>query len=129
MSFGVSTADGAFEWGSYSLRSFISSISLLLELWFWRLLFDVLRFSLVAENILHESNYHTRPWYHPAEKEPSDMPTMGGQLESIGQYLSRKTYSEHFMTYFLIPMMAAPWCIDPHEFARTFPAKPLIQFM
>ncbi|KAI1641601.1 uncharacterized protein F4817DRAFT_52655 [Daldinia loculata] len=43
--------------------------------------------------------------------------------------LSVNMYSKRFISYFLIPMVAAPWCTDPEEFARTFPAKFLIQFM
>jgi predicted NAD/FAD-binding protein len=127
MSFGVSTMDGAFEWGSYSFRSFVGSLSLLTSVWFWRLVFDVLRFSLFAEDILHEV---------PSDSDDQDSENnfvgecaVENELESIGQYLDRQRYSEQFVKYFLIPMVAAPWCIDPEEFARTFPAKPLISFM
>ena len=50
-------------------------------------------------------------------------------LEPIGQYLRRLNYSKHFIDLFLIPMCAAPWCIDPQEFASSFPAMHLIRFM
>lgn len=128
MSFGVSTNDGALEWGSYSIRSFVHGFSLLLSIWFWRLLFDVVRFSLFAENILHEDH----PPSSDKDKSGIFLPEIlveGLQLQSIGEYLEKERYSDQFKTYFLIPMMAAPWCIDPDEFARTFPAKALIQFM
>ncbi|RCI17199.1 hypothetical protein L249_1849 [Ophiocordyceps polyrhachis-furcata BCC 54312] len=109
MSFGVSALNGAFEWGSYSFSSFVGSFTRLFDTWFLRLLFDVIRFFLFAQDILREQ------------------PASG--FESIGEYLRRKRYSNQFITYFLIPMVAAPWCIDPDEFAATFPAKNLIQFM
>jgi predicted NAD/FAD-binding protein len=128
MSFGVSTNGGALEWGSYSIRSFVQNFHLLFSFWFWRLLFEVVRFTLFAEDILYED----QPT-HCDEKESEhllqDVPAQASHLESIGDYLKRKGYSYQFMTYFIIPMMAAPWCIDPDEFARTFPAKTLIQFM
>ena len=127
MSFGVSTADGRFEWGSYSLRSFISSVSLLFEAWFWRLMFDVLRFTLFAEDILYEDRAGSDGYQ--VEKSYSNASATNDKLESIAEYLSRQNYSQEFKTYFLIPMMAAPWCIDPDEFANAFPARPLIQFM
>lgn len=127
MSFGVSTADGAFEWGSYSIRSFVSSLSLLFSSWFWRLAFDVLRFSLFAEDILYEDRPNVE--YDETNDCLLGSQSMRYQLESIGEYLERQSYSKQFITYFLIPMVAAPWCIDADEFARTFPAKPLVKFM
>ncbi|RDA88529.1 hypothetical protein CP532_6637 [Ophiocordyceps camponoti-leonardi (nom. inval.)] len=116
MSFGVSALNGAFEWGSYSFSSFVGSFTRLFDTWFLRLLFDVLRFFLFAQDILKE--------------EPASKSAKGeNRFESIGEYLRRKRYSNQFITYFLIPMVAAPWCIDPDEFAATFPARNLIQFM
>jgi predicted NAD/FAD-binding protein len=90
-------------------------------------LFDIVRFSLFAEDVLQD--HHIRSTLHQPEKEPLRATTAKSQIESIREYLSRKNYSEHFITYFLIPMVAAPWRIDPDEFARTFPAESLIQFM
>ncbi|KAI0476353.1 FAD/NAD(P)-binding domain-containing protein [Xylariaceae sp. FL0804] len=135
MSFGVATADGSIEWGSHSVISFIGCISNVFRPSLWRLLFDILRFSLFAKDILyqngeapeqeelgilkHDGKFETSPW------KPSQRP----QLEAIGEYLRAQGYSEHFIALFLIPMVAAPWCIDPDEFARTFPAKALIKFM
>ncbi|KAH8719239.1 hypothetical protein GQ44DRAFT_659227 [Phaeosphaeriaceae sp. PMI808] len=126
MSFGVSAADSMFEWGSYSIRSFVGSLSLLFSTWFWRLAFDIVRFILFAEDTLLAD--HNEIEYQP-EKESLNSTGHASHLESIGDYLKRKRYSTQFRNYFLIPMVAAPWCIDPEEFARTFPARPLIQFM
>ncbi|KAF2794310.1 FAD/NAD(P)-binding domain-containing protein [Melanomma pulvis-pyrius CBS 109.77] len=119
MSFGVSTSDGSFEWGSSSIWGFVGTLTHLLSPWFWRLVFDVLRFTLFAKDILYEELVDGN-----CEKISKHE-----EFESIGAWLKRCRYSPQFITYFLIPMVAAPWCIDPDEFARTFPAKPLIQFM
>ncbi|RYP92151.1 hypothetical protein DL770_001732 [Monosporascus sp. CRB-9-2] len=126
MSFAVSTGNGVFEWSSNSIISFICNPSRLLSPWFWRLMFDVLRFYLFAQDILFEE----------VAAEPSgkgantlDDDPRATRLETIGDYLRRKRYSDQFRTYFLIPMVAAPWCIDPEEFEHNFPAKPLIRFI
>ncbi|KID63324.1 amine oxidase, partial [Metarhizium hybridum] len=122
MSFGVTTTDKTFEWSSRSMGSFVATLTLLLSPWVWRLIFDIVRFSLFAEDILYERG--TTPRRGEEESCPMSTP-----LESIGSYLIRQGYSSQFTTYFLIPMVAAPWCIDPDEFSRSFPARPLIHFM
>ncbi|OTA88154.1 hypothetical protein M434DRAFT_34947 [Hypoxylon sp. CO27-5] len=132
MSFGVSTTDGTFDWSSYSLLNFIGTFSRLLKPWFWRLMFDILRFTLFAEDVLvcdtqqkeATESFGTGTYDDVFKKDVMEEP-----LESIGDYLKRQGYSERFIDYYLIPMVAAPWCTDPDEFARTFPAKSLIQFM
>ncbi|KAI0449203.1 FAD/NAD(P)-binding domain-containing protein [Xylaria acuta] len=131
MSFGVSAANGAIQWGSYSIRSFVGCLSNLFRPWFWRIAFDALRFSISAHEIFHE--------------ELGPLTTAGGiddvvvndpksvmklnAIESIGDYLRRQGYSEQFITYYSIPMAASPWCIEPDEFRDSFPAKVLIRFM
>lgn len=138
MSFGVCTSDGAFEWGSYSILGFIGKLSNLLSPWFWRLMFDVVRFGLFAQDILNEEEQ--KPCctsitdYEECDDGEKDVrgcdgPTAPDLFESIVAYLRRNRYSDQLITYFLIPMVAAPWCIDPEEFASTFPAKQLIRFM
>lgn len=52
MSFGVSVDNGMFEGGSHSNRCFCHSFGLLFTLWFWRILFDIVRFNLFAEEVL-----------------------------------------------------------------------------
>lgn len=98
------------------------------------MMFDIIRFSLFAEDILYDqdttpgrSEFTTQCEGDVTDAEDSRL--MSTSLESIGSYLRRQGYSSQFMTYFLIPMVAAPWCIDPEEFSRSFPAKPLIHFM
>ncbi|GAB1205002.1 hypothetical protein APSETT445_003668 [Aspergillus pseudonomiae] len=113
MSFSVSDSDGFRQWGSASFWGFVGCFSNLFRPWFWRLVFDIVRFNYFATDILHEK------------------PKCGksDELESIGEYLTRQQYSPQFKRYYLIPMVAAPWCLDPEEAARTFPAETLIRFM
>ncbi|KAF1955019.1 hypothetical protein CC80DRAFT_505850 [Byssothecium circinans] len=128
MSFGVSVDERLFEWGSGSLQAYLGSWSNLVRPWFWRLCFDVLRFNLTSANALW-----TTPMQNagPADSTPQlqDETCHRVQLESIGHYLERLNYSRQFAELYLIPMVAAPWCIDPMEFSRNFPAKFLIGFM
>lgn len=130
MSFGVSALDGAFEWGSRSATSFIGKLSLLLSPWFWRLVFDMFRFSLFARDALDEQQESTcldiTDQQAEGNAQPAERDQDAAHVESIGAYLRAHRYSQQFIDYYLIPMVAAPWCIDPQEFAETFPAKLLI---
>jgi predicted NAD/FAD-binding protein len=127
MSFGVSEEDGTLEWGSSSLWGFIGSFSRLFSLWFWRLVFDMIRFNFFATDILSEksSRFEQCNGSYSDDKKPNQQQ----KLESIGQYLDRHHYSEQFKRYYIIPMVAAPWCISPAEVSRDFPAETLIYFM
>lgn len=125
MSFGLTTADGALEWSSLSISSFVGSLAKLSKPWFWRLVLDIIRFSLFARDILSEND--DTPQHggtHPHDDLVGSVP-----LEPIGDWLRRQGYTKQFIAHFLVPMVAAPWCIDPDEFAAKFPAKSLIHFM
>ena len=125
--------DRAFEWGSYSLWSFVGAWSYLLSPWFWRLIFDLVRFSYFAIDILSEQTCAAKnsPFSDLAACQVQHLGATSNdeRLESIGHYLRRQQYSEQFIKLVLIPMVAAPWCIDPESFSCSFPAKPLIHFM
>ena len=133
MSFGVATTNGAFEWGSSSIWSFVGKLSHLFSPWFWRLVFDIVRFNHFAQDILSQDPYAfrgekaTNSLCSPEDSLDTDL--REEQFESIGDYLRRQSYSDQFLRVFLIPMVAAPWCVDPEEFSRNFPAKHLVHFM
>ncbi|KAI1208162.1 FAD/NAD(P)-binding domain-containing protein [Annulohypoxylon truncatum] len=137
MSFGVSVSDGDFEWSSSSIWSFLGELSYLFTFWFWRLVFEILWFSLFAHEILYEEPTIVREdedtsLLTSCENEidaiEKDLKSLD-QFQTIGDYLKEKKYSDEFINYFLIPMVASPWCIDTNEFKETFPARPLIRFM
>ena len=133
MSFAVSAKNGTLEWGSSSFWGFFGSLTNIMSVWWLRLAFDIVRFNMFAVDILSE---HSSPLYRPAstkayvddtEKESENAPS--ATIESIGTYLKRHRYSSQFIDYYIIPMVAAPWCIDPDEFSKNFPAATLIDFM
>lgn len=134
MSFGVSVNRGVFEWSSASLKGFIGTLMNLFSPWFWRLVFDIIRFNYCATDVLSElsaASDSLEPMHMNGEY--NDDSKINGiceqKLESIGHYLDRHLYSDQFKKYYLIPMAAAPRCIDPDEFCRDFPASTLIRFM
>ncbi|KAI9722162.1 MAG: hypothetical protein M1828_004844 [Chrysothrix sp. TS-e1954] len=124
MSLSVSRDQGAFEWASTSLRGFVSQTSNLLKPSFWRMAFDVVRFNYFATDLLVQLDKG-----HGDVKPFSKALASPSELESIGAYLDREGYSAHFKKDYLIPMVAAPWCIEPDEFSTNFPASTLIRFM
>ena len=104
-----------------------------MSLWWLRLVFDIIRFNIFAVDILSE---HSTPSYRPAstkayfdDAEKASENTPSATLESIGGYLKRHRYSSQFIDHYIIPMVAAPWCMDPDEFSDNFPAATLIDFM
>ena len=104
----------------------------LFRLYWWRLVFDVIRFNLFATDIVHE-RHESRPFSaslgQDSIREKADHSQKSSHLESIGEYVSRKGYSPQFLKHYLVPMVASPWCIDPTSFAQEFPAVFLIEFM
>ncbi|KHO01973.1 amine oxidase [Metarhizium album ARSEF 1941] len=102
MSFAVTTTDRSFEWSSRSVFSFIATLTLLLSPWLWRLMFDIIRFSLFAEDILHEQRSPRREKYaaHTAQtggnaSDAEETRIVSTSLESIGAYLTRQGYSRN----------------------------------
>lgn len=113
------------EWGSSSFPGFYGSLSRLFTLSFWRLVFDIIRFNFFATDILTEKAFEeliqTEEYIKPGLKKR--------RLESIGEYLDRKHYSQQFKQYYLLPMIAAPWCMSLTDVENEFPAETLIYFM
>jgi predicted NAD/FAD-binding protein len=126
MSFSVSEDNGSMEWGGTSLWSFVGSWSRLCKPWFWRLAFDVVRFNFFATDIFSEKAKSCRT--RQDETFSSDAKKQR-KLESVGEYLDRKRYSEQFKRYYLIPTTAAPWCMSPADVCQDFPIETLAYFM
>lgn len=130
MSFSVSQDNGAFEWCSKSVSGFLSRGSNLFRPFFWRMVFDILRFNYFATDSLFDGSESEYSSFEPEYLRRCTKSTNRSEEdESIGKYLDREGYSESFKNKYLIPMVAAPWCIDPKEFCCNFPARPLIRFM
>lgn len=79
-------------------------------------MFDILRFNFFATDIF-------------AEKSNKSRNNENRRLESIGEYLDRKGYSEQFKRYYLIADIAAIWCMSTADVFEDYPAEALIHFM
>ncbi|KAL2117062.1 hypothetical protein VTJ04DRAFT_9230 [Mycothermus thermophilus] len=110
MSFSVSRDGGRFEWAGTSLNALLCQRSNLLSPRFWRMMFDIVRFSLFALDILRDEDEHD-PWM------------------TIGEYLEREGYSRAFRDDYLLPMAAAVWSTPPDRLFLEFPAVTMIRFL
>ena len=119
MSLSVSRNNGSFEWAGNSLGGLLAQKSNILRPWFWRMVFDVLRFNFFAADYIRNC----------LSSNPDERRELGNETETIGQFLQRRKYSEQFRDNYLVPMMAATWCTDPGAFSSTFPVSALIPFM
>lgn len=119
MSTSVTEEDGPMAWSSTSLWNFIGSWSRLISPWFWRFMFDILRFNFCATDIFAEKSNASR--HNKADSN--------GRLESIGEYLNRKGYSEQFKRYYMVADVAAIWCMSTADVFEDYPAEALIHFM
>ncbi len=104
MTFAFSTNGGAFEWGAKNLNAVFGQRSNLLKPYFYRMIWDVLRFFKHAPECLDE------------------------QAElSLGQLLDRLALGKRFREQFILPMGAAIWSC-PMEKMLEFPAKTFVRF-
>ncbi len=111
MSFAVSEADGNVEWASTSAWTFVDRLFNFFRPWFWRLLFDVVRFNYFTTELLSQTRnslalYPCKSLFDD-EKSDHETPWRHEKLESIGAYLDREGYLEQFKRHFIIPMVAA----------------------
>ncbi|KAL1842999.1 hypothetical protein VTJ49DRAFT_3476 [Mycothermus thermophilus] len=108
MSFSVSRDGGRFEWAGASLNALFCQRTNLLSPRFWRMIFDIVRFSQFALDILR---------------------TDEAAEETLGEYLEREGYSDAFRDNYLVPMAAAVWSTPPDKLLLDFPIATLIRFM
>lgn len=88
MSFGASIGDGALEYCGSDINGLLGQRRNALNVRYWRMLTDILRFYREAPHLLQSGNH-------------SD--------ETLGAYLTRKRYSQFFIDNHLLPMAAAIW--------------------
>jgi predicted NAD/FAD-binding protein len=106
MSFGVRCDATGLEYCGTSLNTVFAQRRNLLRPSFLRLLIDILRFNGRADRDLREAS-------------PTD---------TLGDYLSRGGYSEAFRAYYLGPLVAAIWSLDPAR-VHEFPLRFLVTFL
>jgi len=105
MSFAVDCHSSGLQYCATNLDTLFAQRKNLLNLPFWRMLLEILRFNR-SSAALYAS---------------SDMSL------TLGDYLRDNGYSPLFIEKFLIPMGAAVWSADPAQFL-TFPAAAFVQF-
>ncbi|KAI9297255.1 amine oxidase [Neoconidiobolus thromboides FSU 785] len=106
MSFAVSKQHGNLEWSGTNLLTLFCQPKNLLNLRFYRMIYDIMRFNYLAPRYL-TTNFE---W-------------------TINQYLTKNQYGPGFIQDYLIPMSAAIWSTSPDKCFMEFPARTLIQFM
>lgn len=105
MSLSVDCATSGLQYCPTSLDTLFAQRKNLLNLPFWRMLLEILRFKRAC----------------PALYDSSDMDL------TLGEYLRSQGYSGMFIEKFLLPMGAAVWSADPGQFLK-FPAAAFVRF-
>lgn len=123
LTFSVSRDQGLFEWASTSLRTIFSQKRNMFSPRMWRTLFDIIRFSQFALDLLIDDDD-----YEPRYGGGNMMNHVDKTL-TIGQYLEREGYSDGFRDDYLIPLTAAIWSTSPDKCALEFPATTLVRFL
>ena len=107
MSFALSTPD--VEWGSRDLGGMFAQPGCLRSPRFMRMWFEIVRFSKNAGEVLDEAQ--------AAEWEGA----------TLGDYLTKRGYSDYFAQHYVIPMCAAIWSCSDAD-ALAWPVRSLVRF-
>ncbi len=111
MSFSVQHCPLNLEWNGAGLNRVFGQRKNLLNVRFWRMLQQLMRFNQESPQLLKDNAWDD-----------------GIVLEkSIQEYAQEKGYGEDFLTMFLLPMSAAIWSTDPDRM-RAFPIQALLRF-
>jgi uncharacterized protein len=105
MSFGVSDANGSFEYASHSLGGVFAKRSNLLNPAFVRMLAELPRFQRAAAALLRS----------------------GDERISLRGWLSSQRFSNYFVEHVIVPQAATLWSADPQQMSG-FPALLLARF-
>ncbi len=104
MSFSVNYRPLNLEWNGGGISKIFAQRKNLLNLKFWKFLFELDRFNKLAPNYL-EKNEHI----------------------SIKEFINQQKFSKDFLNLYLIPIASAIWSINPNNILE-FPITTLYQF-
>ncbi|QIV94111.1 NAD(P)/FAD-dependent oxidoreductase [Allofrancisella frigidaquae] len=107
MSFGVSIKEGRFEYGSSNLKSLFCQISNILNPYFYKMVFDILKFNKISRKHLKNN-------------------TLDESI-TLEEYLSNLKVSKYFKDYYLLAMGACIWSTPINQMYK-FPALSFIRF-
>ena len=105
MSFAAVCETTGLQYRASDLNSFFAQRHNLLNLPFWRMILEIVRFNRSSAELYGSSDLSL----------------------TLGEYLQSHGYSRMFIEKFLIPMGAAVWSADPAQFL-SFPAAAFVQF-
>ncbi len=106
MSFAASLDDGALEYAGTDINGLFGQRSNIVNLRFWRMVTDLLRFYRSAPAVLRD--------------------TVGESL-SLGDYLAQRGYGDAFIENHLLPMGAAIWSTSMQEM-KAYPVTAFVRF-
>ncbi|MCO6185261.1 NAD(P)/FAD-dependent oxidoreductase [Rhizobium sp. L1K21] len=106
MSFAASLRGGSFEYSGTNLATMLGQRSNIVNLRFWMMLRDIVRFYRNAQQMEHSSLPHEL---------------------TLGDYLSTQNYSRSFIDDHILPMGAAIWSTTAPEM-RNYPLAAFISF-
>jgi uncharacterized protein len=105
MSFGMRSDPSGIEFALPSMNSFFANRVNLLNPKYYALLRDVVRFNRVAKEHVH----------------------FGISFMTLGEFFKQHHFSESFLNWYVIPMIAAIWSADPKSVA-DLPAQYFLNF-
>jgi predicted NAD/FAD-binding protein len=105
MSFSVICESSGLQYSATNLDTLFAQRKNMLDLPFWRMLLEILRFNRASGELYGSSDMSL----------------------TLGDYLRAKGYSSLFIDKFLVPMGSAVWSADPAQFF-SFPAAAFVQF-
>lgn len=108
MSFSASINQGALEYSSFNLNTFLGQRTNVIRPRFWRMFSDIVRFYREAPAILRS-------------REATTMAV------TLGEYLERNNYAPCFIEDHLLPMGAAIWSTDASQM-RDYPLLAFVRF-
>lgn len=106
MSFSVSNRQTGLEYNATSLTGLFCQFKNILDISFYRMIFDIIRFYKRAPKLLKQ---------------------IDNQI-TLNDYLSQSRYGQYFIEEHIIPMASALWSGD-FESIKQFPLKYLLSFM
>jgi predicted NAD/FAD-binding protein len=107
MSFSVKGRRSGFEYCGTSLRTLFAQKRNLLKPWFYKMIWEILRFNKEGNRILREGTHRDY---------------------SLGRYLTERHYSRKFTEYYILPMGAAIWS-TPTLKMLDFPLHSFLLFL
>ena len=105
MTFSVKSERTGLEYSPHNLNTFFAQRRNLFDPYFYRMIWDIVRFKRDYERLLQE---------HAGDEE-------------LGTYLRKHGYSRGFIDHFLIPLGSSLWSTDPRKL-HNFPLQMFVQF-